>query len=635
MTFPGLTFVFILAFISSASTISVSAQNNASAKRPKIEFGTVSLDEMEMKVYEKDSAADAVILSDIGSFSDYDYKFTRHLRVKILRKSGLDWGNWVFNTPSSSDFRIFVFNLENGQIIKEKVENKSIYKEKVIDDFEVYKVFAPNVKVGSVVDITYSFVGFPLEWRFQERIPVAYSRLYLPSTPGVIFNKTHFGFESIEALSANTWQAIDMPAFHIEPFLNNYANYITKFEFQLESFRYYGRTIALSTSWRKVIENLLKSPDFGVALKSSNFLNDIAGTLKDKNMPTEQAVTEAYRYIQKNARWNGQKTLFVSGSYRKRFEEEHTCNSAEINLALIALLNKMGITTHPIVLSTRDNGMLVEYSPTVSKLNYVIGYVDHGGVNMFLDATSEHVGIPGILPSFCLNGRGLLVLKDNEQWLTLNNKFAELKNQFINISLDENGIMKAKLSSDYNGYAYLDWAERIKANKYDAEICKNELQKKNKEIQVSKYEITRRDSVTFSGREVVEANLLEQVIDGGDEILLSPFIFFDYSENPFKAESRKYPVDLTYPREIRSTILVQHPKNLTATDLPAPMKYEALGGAASFVFLASATEGNLQFKATLKLSNQIYTETEYVELRQFFSEVVKVITTPIRLAKKT
>jgi hypothetical protein len=66
----------------------------------KISFGDVSLEELQMTTYEKDSSAGAVILSDIGKLNGNDARFTRHIRIKILNKSGLDWGNWVFNTPT-------------------------------------------------------------------------------------------------------------------------------------------------------------------------------------------------------------------------------------------------------------------------------------------------------------------------------------------------------------------------------------------------------------------------------------------------------------------------------------------------------------------------------------------------------
>ncbi len=140
-------------------------------------FGKVSIEELKMTTYEKDTAAEAVILSDIGKFDGQTLKFRRHLRVKVLKKSGLQWGNWIFNIPFKGEFKVFVFNLVNGQPVKEKAGNNEIYEEEVLNGFEVYKVFAPNVKVGSVIDIEYVHFGLPFEWWFQNRIPVVYNQL--------------------------------------------------------------------------------------------------------------------------------------------------------------------------------------------------------------------------------------------------------------------------------------------------------------------------------------------------------------------------------------------------------------------------------------------------------------------------
>jgi len=46
-----------------------------------------------MDSYERDSSAEALILSDIGEFNGQTLKFSRHIRIKILKKSGLEWGN--------------------------------------------------------------------------------------------------------------------------------------------------------------------------------------------------------------------------------------------------------------------------------------------------------------------------------------------------------------------------------------------------------------------------------------------------------------------------------------------------------------------------------------------------------------
>src|SRR5688572_17597316 len=129
---PQITRVFITLAVLFIST-AVSAQK-------KYVFGKVSDEELNMTTYGKDTTAGAVILFDVGRFSSTDLQFRRHIRVKILKKSGLNWANWVFNTPGKGDFKVFVFNMVNGEAKREKAEGESIYTEKVIDQYEVYKV---------------------------------------------------------------------------------------------------------------------------------------------------------------------------------------------------------------------------------------------------------------------------------------------------------------------------------------------------------------------------------------------------------------------------------------------------------------------------------------------------------------
>ena len=64
-----------------------------SAQKIKVKFGKVTMEELEMSVYPADSNAEAVILYDKGEFNPNEFKFTRHLKVKILKKSGTRWGN--------------------------------------------------------------------------------------------------------------------------------------------------------------------------------------------------------------------------------------------------------------------------------------------------------------------------------------------------------------------------------------------------------------------------------------------------------------------------------------------------------------------------------------------------------------
>jgi hypothetical protein len=599
----------------------------------KISFGKVSTEELQMTSYEGDSTAGAVILSDIGRFNGTELRFTRHIRVKILKKSGLDWGNWVFNTPTRGDFKVHVFNLVDGQVVRDKVDGSSIYREEIIQGYERYKVFAPNVRVGSIIDISYAFYGVPFEWRFQERIPIQYSELTLEQSLYIKYSKTFFGFEKVEPLSTYKWCARSMPAFKMEPFLNDYSNYITKFEFQLESIGMPGRTsyLAYSTSWEKINENLMSTSTFGGVLTGCGFLNDFVKETKSKNLTVAEKIDAAFAYVQQNIKWNGSKTLFATADLRANFLTNHTGNSAEINLVLITLLNKLDINTYPVVLSTRDNGLIQTHEPTFNKLNYVIGYIQHEGVNMFLDATSENL-IHGNLPTYCLNGAGLVVSKKTT-WLSLNEKYTDTKKQFVTIEISKEGSAVAKVNQEMLGIGFLNWAEEQKSQNYDAEIQKNKLQEDYPDFEILSYEVTKKDIKTSSAKEAIQVDVSSQLVDAGDEIIFNPFVMYEYAKNPFKSEERKYPVDLTCAMDLSTTISVQIPKEFSVKSVPESIRFSIPDGSASFTYLASASATGLQFRAVLKLQKYVYTETEYLELRQFFSEVLKKINSPVALVK--
>ncbi len=597
----------------------------------KISFGKVSMEELTMSRYENDSTAEAVIISDIGKFDGIKLNFNRHIRIKILKKSGTSWGNWIFNTPSKSDFDVLVFNLAGGQITQDKVSNSSIYREQVVENFQVYKVFIPNVKVGTVIDIKYEYVGLPFEWRFQEKIPIAYSELTLEPTPYVTYTKTSFGLDRIETVSPIKWRAVSMPAFRIEPFINYYGNYLTRFSIQLESITYRGVNYPFSTTWRQIIDNLLKHPLFGHALERGGFLNAPAEEIASQNLTTAKAIEAAYHYIRTNAKWNGTKSLYATDFIKKNFEN-HSCNSAEINLLLITLLNKIGIKAFPVVLSTRENGLLVEFSPTASKLNYVVAYVDYDNTRMLLDATSEFT-TPGILPRYCLNGAGLVIKDDGEQWVDLLSKNRESKTEYVDINVVDKNQCKVTVLRDYNGYAYLDWIENLKKTNYDSAVLENQVKKEEPDIADIKYQVVSRNPSLLTSKEKITADVSSHLVDAGDELIMDPFIFFEYAENPFKSDLRKTPLDLYCPKDYRNTIVIKLPKGISARTLPPTTKLVTPDGGASFTFFSNSNQNKIELMMILKFNKYIFSEVEYLELRQFFSEIIKVINTPVTLSK--
>ena len=65
-----------------------------SAQKTPIKFGKIDMSDLQMEVYNLDTSAAAVVLCDYGHFDSKIFKFQRIIRIKILKKEGLD-----FHTP--------------------------------------------------------------------------------------------------------------------------------------------------------------------------------------------------------------------------------------------------------------------------------------------------------------------------------------------------------------------------------------------------------------------------------------------------------------------------------------------------------------------------------------------------------
>ncbi|PKP11735.1 MAG: hypothetical protein CVU09_02555 [Bacteroidetes bacterium HGW-Bacteroidetes-4] len=89
----------ITTLVSMALALTISL--GVSAQKAPIKFGKLSKDEIDLKVYDKDTAAAAIVLCDFGT-SDFTYSdnsglmylYKRNIRIKILKKEGYHKANF-------------------------------------------------------------------------------------------------------------------------------------------------------------------------------------------------------------------------------------------------------------------------------------------------------------------------------------------------------------------------------------------------------------------------------------------------------------------------------------------------------------------------------------------------------------
>ena len=183
------------------------------AQKSPIKFGKPSMEEMTKNIYEIDSTAPAIILYNYGYFNNQNFLFTHLMRIKILKKEGYSWANRTFNTGSAANIRAKTFNLIDGKIVAEKLSNKSIFKERIYNNYYITKISMPNVKVGSVIDIEVTYSWIPLFWYFQETIPMLHSELIMENTDYFTFSKNYYGYVAFKVIKPHRWVLLMFPHF--------------------------------------------------------------------------------------------------------------------------------------------------------------------------------------------------------------------------------------------------------------------------------------------------------------------------------------------------------------------------------------------------------------------------------------
>jgi hypothetical protein len=193
--------------------VSLSVQTIYAQKSP-VKFGDIPMEDLKMKVYDKDSSASAVILSDYGeayvmlTTVNASLVFERHVRIKILTKEGLDWATaaiQLYHSGSNEErvtkLKATTYNLENGKVVETDMSKDGIFKEKFNRNINLQKFTLPNVKEGSVIEYSYTvssefLANFP-DWKFQYDIPVRASEYWALFPDFFIFEKYMQGYVTL------------------------------------------------------------------------------------------------------------------------------------------------------------------------------------------------------------------------------------------------------------------------------------------------------------------------------------------------------------------------------------------------------------------------------------------------------
>lgn len=631
-------------------------------------FGKVSMADVTHESYPGDTSAAAYVMSEYGEASVSQENqnkliYRYHTRIKILRQTAASKADIEIPLYKQDDmeeivWRIYAssFNAEEGRVVEAKVENRSVFREKNGKYYNVSKFAIPNVKAGTVIEYQYEietpFLWNFRNWEFQSDIPKAISEYHTTIPANYRYNVTLKGYLQLtdhksevqrECLRSgsggvadcaiNKYIMRDIPAFKEEEFMLSKRNFISAINFELSEITAWdGRKFKYTKEWKDADLELKNSPDFGLQLKRGKDVVD--GSVDAAVLGETDPLTKArkiYDFVKFHYSWDGFYGDRSESGIKKAFDERKG-NVGDINLTLIAALRYAGFNVDPVLLATRSLGRPIEIHPVLSDFNYVIARLMLGGRQYLLDAVDDFMPF-GSIPLSCYNGIGRVIANDGSYWMDLKPTDRDRTITLINLKLSPDGMMTGTISETSHGYAAL--SKRKELAGYDDEKSYLEKRKsKNHFMTITSYERSSEDDLLKPISEKFGVEFAAFDSPETASFLFNPFVVGRNESNPFKSNTRTYPVDFAVPQDENVTIVIELPDNFEVASKPDNIGLGLPNGGGRYIFGAMISGNRLTVSNILTIARPLYGPDEYPYLKEIYGRMVQAQNTDIIFQKK-
>jgi len=612
-------------------------------------YGSITSFERDLKFCSFDSSAKAVVLFRSGVIA-FDYKdglrLYIHERMKILDNTGVDYATISIPYSKVSFIRAESINYdENGNEIISKLDSTKIYT-----DGESSRFAIPNVKAGSIVEYSYLYKSSnfkQITWDFQTTIPTLESEVELYTgvykfdfSPIMIGKKL---IQSYHGKSVHHWKLSNMPAIKEEPYSTNRTDYIEKIIFKASGFYkslpYYSTKsergfVEYHTSWEQVAESCISDPEFKSFRPHKKFAEKILDTIIESGDHDSIKMIKIYDFVRSNYEWNGKRNAWLYHKFNS-FKKSNGGNSAEINLFLASLLKSAGLKAYVALISTKDNGRIINEYPILSQFNQMLAFVKIDSTNYFLNAT-DHLRPYYMLDDFDYNQKALILEEDHVRWENLPNPLPSkliIQTQ-INIT-EDSAIYTLKLKAEnQKAYKYIN---KLGNNKSKTAF-QNYILKVFDEIEnISIHWLKHSEPIISNNPFIVEFEVAFAMedIENGNLFELIPNHIVSWVTNPFITEGRQLPVDFYSSIYIKNIVSIQTSDNYIILNDPQSLRLKLpyKGGYYSGS-LVKHSEQKMMMICNINLKKSIFYQDEYLALREMISQMIDFEFQRIILQKK-
>lgn len=635
------------------------AQTKPPIKR-EFKFGKIAPSEFETKATGPDSSAAAIKLFDVGDCyfeysqteNSFNYVYERHIRYKILTKSGYDLANFQVqlykqNSQAKEDLSYMdaaTYNMLDGKMVVSKLNKDAKFTEEFNKNYLIKKFALPNVKEGSIIEFKYKiksdFIFTLRGWKFQSDIPTLWSEYnvkipeyfnYKHNTSGY-YQISHPLHQSINAsyvtglpstATYDKYVVENAPALKDEPFITTMDDYIPKIAFELRGTNFPKDIYRdFNGSWDKIITGLNEDENFGFFINKNSYAKAVLPGIVKSEKDTLAIINSIFTYVKNNIKWNDDYSIYTSLLSPKSVFEKKTGSSADINLSLLSLLKEAKITAYPVLISTRNHGEHPGY-PVISGFNNVVLVTQIDSTVYFLDATNKDLPI-GMLSDENLNHQGFYVnlKKLSGNWISTEPTSLNEKVFAYNLKLDKENKLSGQINQYSKGYIALNLREKYRSANNDAEFVKAFKSDKTG-LEIKNYKIQNLDDLAGLLTESMDVAIEDNVEEAGNLVYFTPLLFERTKENLFKHEERKFPVDFAFPFKETYRMTLNFPEDYEIDKLPKSGNYKLPDEKGSFS-ISYITEGKmLMVRSIINVNKSLYTSDEYFDLKELFKTIVE------------
>lgn len=510
------------------------------------------------------------------------------------------------------------FNLEGNKIVKTSLKKSDIVKKKIDAHNCQIEFTIPAVKEGTVIEYEYTIhsqLFWQLrDWYAQREIPVVYAKLDMNIPSYLIFNIEDHGIQRLtytctagsmmfklesdplakqSKVMTNHYVYVgrDLMAVSKDDYVWNTQDYCAGITAELQKYRLPGTAqMDYARTWEQIDEMILTSDDLGIRLHERSPLARELKEAKIEEIADQRQRAEAvFNLVMSKVTWNGE--YRISPASTSETLKNQGGSNADINLLLIQSLHDVGLTAAPVMLRTRDQGVLPYNFPALRKLSTFIVGVVMPGANVYMDASSKN-GYLNVLAEPLLVERARLVQKKGKSaWINLQRISKSQKSTIINAQLTTDGKLIGTQTTRYEGLAAMNYRNA-------------------------------KDIAAFVPDATEETTFTRQGQVDGNTIKICPFPTI-IANNPFTATSRKLPVEFRSMGTHRVVVNITLPEGYIIDGEQRNTTILTQDKGLEGRILTTTGDGKIQLSCQFSINKVLHSDKSYGDLHDIFDAVMK------------